>query len=139
LLSSLNAELNPTCKSKLANVNASNVRSHSDECNTETIESEEEVPQNDNTLCENAVDENVQCFTAKFESLDQVFGAHEVFIDKLLRCLDAIKNSNQWESFVAALDRINAWNRLKCKNLRSANYICHLAHFMFAANDESQM
>jgi len=50
-------------------VNDSNLRSHSDECNTETIETEEEVPQNDNTVCENAVDEKVQCFTAKFESL----------------------------------------------------------------------
>ena len=38
-------------------VNDSNVRSHSDECNIETIETEEEVPQNDNTVCENAVDE----------------------------------------------------------------------------------
>jgi hypothetical protein len=33
-------------------VNDSNVRSHSDECNIETIETEEEVPQNDNTVCE---------------------------------------------------------------------------------------
>jgi hypothetical protein len=40
-------------------VNDSNVRSHSDECNIETIETEEEVPQNDNTVCENAVDEKV--------------------------------------------------------------------------------
>ena len=38
-------------------LNDSNVRSHSDECNTETIETGEEgVPQNDK-LCENAVDE----------------------------------------------------------------------------------
>jgi hypothetical protein len=37
-------------------VNDCNVRSHSDECNIETIETEEEVPQNDNTLCENAID-----------------------------------------------------------------------------------
>jgi hypothetical protein len=33
-------------------VNDSYVRSHSDECNIETIEIEEEVPQNDNTACE---------------------------------------------------------------------------------------
>ena len=44
-------------------INDSNVRSHSDECNIETIETEEEVPQNDNTVCKNAVDEKVQCFT----------------------------------------------------------------------------
>ena len=31
-------------------VNYSNVRSHSDERNIETIETEEEVPQNDNTM-----------------------------------------------------------------------------------------
>jgi hypothetical protein len=37
--------------------NDSNVRSHSDECNIETIETEEEVPQIDNTVCENADDE----------------------------------------------------------------------------------
>jgi len=48
-------------------INDSNIRSHSDECNIETIETEEEAQQNDNTVCENAVDENVQCFTAKFE------------------------------------------------------------------------
>ena len=47
-------------------INNSNVRSHSDECKIETIETEEEVPQNDNIVCENAVDEKVQCFTAKF-------------------------------------------------------------------------
>jgi len=34
--------------------------------NIETIETEEEVPQNDNTVCENAVDEKMQCFTAMF-------------------------------------------------------------------------
>jgi len=38
-------------------VNYSNVRSHSAECNIETIETEEEVPQNDNALCKIAVDE----------------------------------------------------------------------------------
>ena len=48
-------------------VNDSNVRSHSEECNIETIETEEEVPQNDNNVCENAVDEEVQCLAAKFE------------------------------------------------------------------------
>jgi hypothetical protein len=37
-------------------VKDSNVRSHSDECNIETIENEEEMPQNDNTVRENAVD-----------------------------------------------------------------------------------
>jgi hypothetical protein len=50
-----------------ADVNDCNVRSHSVECNIETVESEEEVPQNHNTVCENAVDEKVQCFSAKFE------------------------------------------------------------------------
>jgi hypothetical protein len=48
-----------------------NVRFHSDECN---IETEEEVQQNDNAVCGNAVDEKMQCFTAKFESLHQKFG-----------------------------------------------------------------
>ena len=43
------------------------------------------MPQNDNTVCENAVDEKVHCFTAKFESLHQAFGTSEVSIDKLLR------------------------------------------------------
>ena len=61
-------------------VNDSNVRSQSDECNSETIETEKEVPQNDNTVCENAVDEKVQCFTAKFGSLHQSFGTSEVSI-----------------------------------------------------------
>jgi predicted RecB family endonuclease len=65
-------------------VNGYNVRSHSDECNIETIETEEEMPQNNNTVRENAVDEKVQCFTAKFESLHQAFGTSEVSIDKLL-------------------------------------------------------
>ena len=37
-------------------VKDSNVRFHSDKYNIETIETEEEVPQNDNTVCENAVD-----------------------------------------------------------------------------------
>ena len=50
----------------IVDINDSNVRSHSDECDTETIETEEEVPQNDNTVCDNAVDEKVQCFTAIF-------------------------------------------------------------------------
>jgi hypothetical protein len=36
-------------------VNDSNVRSHSDGCNNETIETEEEVPQHDSTVCESAV------------------------------------------------------------------------------------
>jgi len=49
--------------------NDSNVRSHSDECNIETIETEEEMSQNDNTVCENADDEKMQCFIVKFESL----------------------------------------------------------------------
>jgi hypothetical protein len=43
-------------------VNDSNVRSHSDECNIETIETDEEVPQNDNTVCENAVDKKSAVF-----------------------------------------------------------------------------
>jgi hypothetical protein len=89
----------------------SNVRSHSDECNIETIETEEEVPQNDNTICENAVVEEVQCFTAKFESLHQAFGTSEVSIDKLLCRIGTIQNANQWESFVATLGGINAGHR----------------------------
>ena len=86
-------------------VNDSNVISHSDECNTETIETEEEVLHNDNTVCENAVYEEVQCFTAKFESLYQAFGTSEVSIDKLLRRIGTIKNANQWESFVGTLSQ----------------------------------
>jgi hypothetical protein len=39
------------------------------------------MPQNDNTVRENAVDEKVQCFTAKFESLHQAFGTSEVSIN----------------------------------------------------------
>jgi len=46
------------------------------------------------TLCENAFDEKVQCFTAKFESLHQAFGTSEGSIDKSLRHIDTIKNSN---------------------------------------------
>jgi hypothetical protein len=81
-------------------INDSNVRSHSDECSTEIIETEEEMPQNDNTVCENAVDEKVQCFTAKFESLHQAFGISEVSTDKLLRLIGTIKNAPQWDSFI---------------------------------------
>jgi len=92
-------------------VNGSNVRSHSDECNIETIETEEEVPQNDNTACENAVDEKVRCFTAEFESLHQTFGTSEVSIDILLRRVVTIKHENQCESFVATLGGINAGHR----------------------------
>jgi hypothetical protein len=55
------------------------------------------VSQNDNTVCENAVDEKVQCFTAKFESLHQAFGTSEVSIDKLLRRVGTIKNVNHWK------------------------------------------
>jgi hypothetical protein len=92
-------------------VNDSNVRSQSDEGNIETIETEEEVPQNNNTVCENAVDEKVHCFTAKFESLHQAFGTSEVSVDKLLRPIGTIKNANQWESFVATLGGINAGHK----------------------------
>ena len=92
-------------------VNYSNVRSHSDECNIETIETEEEVPQNDNAVCENAVDEKVQCFTAKFELLHQAFGTSEVSNDKLVRRIGTIKNANHWKSFVATLVRLNAGHR----------------------------
>jgi hypothetical protein len=84
-------------------VNDSNVRSHSDECDIETIKTEEEVPQNDKTVSENAVDVKVQCFTAKFESLHQAFGTSEVSIDKSLRRIGTIKNANQTESFVATI------------------------------------
>jgi hypothetical protein len=69
------------------------------------------VPQNDNTVCENAVDEKVRCFTAKFESLHQAFGTSELSIDKLLRRVGTVKNANQWESFVATLGGINAGHR----------------------------
>ena len=89
-------------------VNDSNVRTHSDECNIETIETEEEVPQNYKAVCENAVDEKVQSFTAKFESFHQAFGTSEVSIDKLLSRIDTIKNANHWESFTATLGAINA-------------------------------
>jgi hypothetical protein len=92
-------------------VNDSNVRSHSDEGNTETIETEEELPQNNNTVCENAVDEKVHCFTAKFESLHQAFGTSDVSINKLLRPIGTIKNANQWESFVSTLGGINAGHK----------------------------
>ena len=92
-------------------VNDSNVRSHSDECNIETIEIEEVVPQNQKAVCENAVDEKVQCFTAKFELLHQAFGTSEVSNDKLLRLIDTMKNANQWESFVRNLVGINAGHR----------------------------
>jgi hypothetical protein len=84
-------------------VNDSNVRSHSDECSIEIIETEQEVPQNDNTVCENAVDEKVQCFTTKFESLHQASGTSEVSIDKLLGLIGTIKNANQWDSFIELL------------------------------------
>jgi hypothetical protein len=69
------------------------------------------VPQNDNTVSESAVDEKVQCFTAKSESLHQACRTSEVSIDKLLRRIGTIKNSNQWESFVATLGGINAGRR----------------------------
>jgi hypothetical protein len=36
-------------------VNDSNVRSNSDECKTETMDTEEEIPQNENTVRKNAV------------------------------------------------------------------------------------
>jgi hypothetical protein len=53
----------------------------------------------------------VQCFTAKFESLHQPFGTSEVFIDKLLRLIDTIKNANQLESFVETSCGINGGHR----------------------------
>jgi len=62
------------------------------------------VPQNDNTVCENSVDEKVHCFTAKFESLHQAFGISEVYIDKFLRRIGTTKNAKQWEKF-----RCNFW------------------------------
>lgn len=69
------------------------------------------MPQNDNTVCENVVDEKVQCFTAKFESLHQAFGTSEVSTGKLVRRIGTIKNANQWESFVPILGGINARHR----------------------------
>jgi hypothetical protein len=75
------------------------------------MDTAEEMPQNDNTVRGNAVDEKVQCFTAKFETLHQAFGTSEVSIDKLLRRIGSIKNANQWESFVANLGAMNAGHR----------------------------
>jgi hypothetical protein len=69
------------------------------------------VPQNDNTARENAVEEKVHYFTAKFESLHQAFETSEVSIDTLLRRVGTIKNANQWKSFVATLGEINAGHR----------------------------
>ena len=69
------------------------------------------MPQNDNAVCENAVDEKVQRFTAKFESFYQAFGTSEVSTDKLLHRFGTIKNANQWESFAATLSGINAGHR----------------------------
>jgi hypothetical protein len=43
------------------------------------------VPQNEDTVCENAFEEKVHCFTVKFESLHQAFGTSDVSIAKLLR------------------------------------------------------
>jgi len=68
------------------------------------------VPQNDNTVCENAVDEKMQCFTAKFESLHQAFGT-SVSIDKLLRRIGTIKNANHWKVSLQLLVGINAGHR----------------------------
>jgi hypothetical protein len=76
------------------------------------LKQEEEMPQNDNTVRENAVDEKVQCFTAKFESLQKAFGISEVSIDKLLRRIGTIKNVNEWENFVTTLGGINAGHRV---------------------------
>jgi hypothetical protein len=95
----------------IVDVNDSNVKSHSDEGNIETIETEEKVPQNNNTICENAVDEKVWRFTAKLDSLHQAFETSEVSIDKLLRRIGTIKNANQWENFVATLGGINAGHK----------------------------
>ena len=69
------------------------------------------MPQNDNTICKNAVDEKVQWFTAKSESLHQAFGTSEVLIAKLLHHIGTIKNAIQWESFIATLGGINAEHR----------------------------
>jgi hypothetical protein len=94
-------------------VNDSNVRSHSDEHNIATIETEEEATHNENTERENAVDVKVQCFTAKFVSLHQAFGTSEVPIDILLHLVGTIMNANQCKSFVATLGGINAGHRAK--------------------------
>jgi hypothetical protein len=53
----------------------------------------------------------VESFTAKSESLHQVFGTSESSIAKLLGHISTIKNANQWESFVATLGGINAGDR----------------------------
>jgi len=91
----------------------------------ETIETDEEVPQqNDNTVCQNAVDEKVQCFTAKFESLHQAFGTSEVSIDKLLRRISTISNANQWGSFVATLGGITAGHRANASIRVRPNAMC---------------
>ena len=86
--------------------------------------------QNDNTVCEIAVDENVQCFTAKFESLYQEFRTSEVSIDKLLRRIGTIKNANQWESFVATLDGINARHRAKVSIRVQPTTMCRMTDGM---------
>jgi hypothetical protein len=110
----------------IVDINDSYMTSHSDEWNIETIETEEEVPQNDNIVCENAVYEKVQCFTAKFESLHQAFGTSEVSIDKLLRHIGTIKNTNQWESFVATLGGINAGHRANASIHVQSNTMCRM-------------
>jgi hypothetical protein len=72
-------------------------------------------------LRKNKVDEKVQCFTAKSESLHQAFGTSEKSIDKLIRRIGTIKNANLWESFAATLGGINAGNRAGPKSSRSVN------------------
>ena len=113
-----------TSQINTVDVNESNVRSHSDECNIGTIETEDEVPQNGNTVRENAVDKKVQRFIAKSESLHQAFGTSEVSIDKSPRRIGTVKNANKWESFVATLGGINAGHRANASNRVQPTTVC---------------
>ena len=86
------------------------------------------MAQNDHTVCENAVGENLQCFTAKFESLHQAFGTSEVYIDKLLRRIGTIKNANQWGSFVlySLYNEPNIVEDIKSRRLGWAGHIIRM-------------
>ena len=76
------------------------------------------------TLCENAVDEKVQCFIAKFESLHQAFGTSEVSTDKSLGRIGTTKNANQWESSVATLGGTNAGHRANASIRLQQTTVC---------------
>jgi hypothetical protein len=82
------------------------------------------MPQNDNNVCENAVDEKVRWFTAKFEWLHQAFETCEMSNDKFLCHIGMIKNVNQWESFVATVGGINAGHRANASIHVQPNTMC---------------